>query len=289
MAERKRDQRIWADRILAQAQRLPPFPDVVNKLMPLLRELASVKQIEEIIKYEPVIAARVLAISRSPYYARLRRVESLRDAIVVLGQKQLIQVVMTACASQYFRGSMEGYELREGELWEHAVGVALMAEILGERLRRQNVLTLYTAGLLHDIGKTVLHFYVKEEFERIITEVKHNKKRFLDAEREVLGIDHEQLGGLIAKKWNFPDSVISGIRFHHEPRRAPDRYRDIANILYVANRMVSSIGIGCGIDGFLNPNRDEVFNDLGITSRMVEEFLATFGDTFLEVKQFILN
>jgi putative nucleotidyltransferase with HDIG domain len=236
-----------------------------------------------------VIAAKVLSIARSPYYARLRNVESLRDAIVVLGQKQLIQVVMAACAAQYYRGAMEGYDLREGELWEHAVGVALMTEIIGERLNRQNLLSLYTAGLLHDIGKTVLHFYVREEFDRIINEVKKNKKTFLDAEREILGIDHQQLGGLIAKKWNFPDAVTAGIRFHHNPKKAADKYRDIANILYVANRMVSSIGIGCGIDGFLNPNQDEVFNDLGITSRMIEELLAKFGDAFKDIKEFILN
>lgn len=287
--DEQKDSQVWVDRIIAQAQRLPPFPDVVHKVMPLLRDMAPVKQIEEVIKYEPVIAARVLSIARSPYYARLRKVESLRDAIVVLGQKQLIQVVMTACSSQYFRGSMEGYDLREGELWEHAVGVALMTEILGERLSRQNVLTLYTAGLLHDIGKTVLHFYVKEEFERIIVEVKQNRKRFIDAERETLGIDHQQLGGLIAKKWNFPDAVVTGIRFHHSPKKSSDKYRDIANILYVANRMVSSIGIGCGIDGFLNPNQDEVFDELGITSRMIEKLLADFGDAFKDIKEFILN
>lgn len=289
MAEEKKSNHLWIDRIVAQAQRLPPFPDVVNKLMPLLRELAPIKQIEEVIKLEPVIASRILMISRSPYYARFRKVESLREAIMVLGQKQLIQVAMTACAAQYFRGSMDGYDLREGELWEHAVGVALMAEIIGERLKRQNILTLYTAGLLHDIGKTVLNFYVKEEFEQIITMVRQNRKRFLDAEREVLGIDHQQLGGLIAKKWNFPDSVIAGIRYHHEPKKAAEKHRDISKILYVANRMVSSVGIGCGIDGFLNPNRDEVFNELGMTSKMVEELLAKFGDAFKEVKTFIFN
>lgn len=289
MSEESKKRSPWINRIVAQAQHLPPFPDVIHKLMPLLRDLAPVRQIEEVIKYEPVIAARVLAISRSPYYARLRKVESLRDGIVVLGQRQLIQVVMTACASQYYRGSMEGYDLREGELWEHAVGVAIMSEIVGERLKRQNVLTLYTAALLHDIGKTVLNYYVKEEFEQIVAEVRKNKRRFLDAEREILGIDHQQLGGLIAKKWNFPDAVIAGIRFHHEPKRASDRFRDISSIIYIANRMVSSMGIGCGVDGFLNPNRDEVFDEMGITSRMIEELLAKFGDSFMEVKEFILN
>ncbi len=285
----RRDQRGWVDRIIAQAQSIPPFPEVVQKLMPLLRDLAPIKQIEDVIKYEPVIASKVISISRAPYYARMRTVKSLRDAIVVLGQRQLIQVVTAACAAKYFRGSIEGYDLREGELWEHAVGVALMTEIIGERLQRKNLLTLYTAGLLHDIGKTVLHFYVKEEFEHIIRRVRENRENFINAEREVLGIDHQQLGGLIAKRWNFPDAVVAAIRFHHEPKKAVDKYQDIAKIVYVANRMVSAVGIGCGVDGLVNPNRDEVFDELGITSRMIEELLARFGDSFREMKDFLAS
>ncbi len=279
----------WLERIMEQAQNLPPFPDVVQKLIPLLKNMAPVKEIEEVIKYEPVIASRVISISRSPYFARMRTVNSLKDAIVVLGQKNLIQVVTAACAARYFMGTAEGYDLREGEIWEHAVGVALMTEIVGERLGRKNIFVVYTAGLLHDIGKTVLNFYVKEEFESIIGKVKKERKCFLDAEREVLGIDHQQLGGLIAKRWNFPDAIVAAIRFHHDPNKAHEKYRDMAKIVYVANRMVSSIGIGCGVDGFVQPNRDEVFRELGITARMIGEMLAKFGDVFRDVKNFLSN
>ncbi|SFN07422.1 HDOD domain-containing protein [Thermodesulforhabdus norvegica] len=273
--------------IIAHADQLPPFPDIVQKVMPLLQRMAPVRQIEEVIQYDPAIAARVIAISRSPYYARRHSVGSLRDAIVALGQKQLIQVVMAACAARYYQGRMEGYDLREGELWEHAVGVAIMTTIVSERLNRKNILTLYTAGLLHDIGKTVLHFYVKDDFEKIISLVKNKSLHFLDAEREVLGIDHQQLGGIIAKKWNFPEPVVAAIRYHHEPLKVAPKYQEITKIVHVANIMVAAMGIGCGVDGMIQPHRDQVFQELKITTRMSEEMLAEFGDQFRALREFL--
>ncbi len=277
----------YLKRIIEQAESLPPFPNVVQKVMPLLQAMAPVKQIEQVIQYDPAIASRVIALSRSPVYARRHSIGSLRDAIIALGQRDLIKVVLAACSARYFQGATEGYDLREGELWEHAVGVALMTEILAAFLNNKNVFTLYTAGLLHDIGKTVLHFYVKDQFENIINLVKNKNMHFLDAEREVLGIDHQQLGGLIAKKWNFPDAVVAAIRFHHEPKKAAVRFQEITKVVHVANMMVSAVGIGCGVDGFSQPGRDEIFREMGITSKKVSELLAEFGDRFKAIKEFL--
>lgn len=273
--------------IISHADQLPPFPSIVQKVMPLIQQMAPVKQIEEVIQYDPAIAAKVIAMSRSPYYARRHTVGSLRDAIVALGHKQLIQVVMAACTSRYYKGSMEGYDLREGELWEHAVGVAIITNILAVRLNRKNVFTLYTAGLLHDIGKTVLNFYVKDQFEQIISCVKKYNKHFLDAEREILGIDHQQLGGLIARQWNFPELIVAAIMFHHEPEKPAMKYQEITKIVHVANIMVSAMGIGCGVDGMIQPNQDKVFRELRITTRMAEEVLAEFGDQFKALREFL--
>ena len=226
-------------------------------------------------------------MSRSPIYARRHSIGSLRDAIIALGQKELIKVVLAACSARYFKGSTEGYDLREGELWEHAVGVAIMTEILASFLNNKNVFTLYTAGLLHDIGKTVLHFHVKDQFENIIKLVKDKNMHFLDAEREILGIDHQQLGGLIAKKWNFPDVVVAAIRFHHEPTKAAIKFQEIAKIVHLANIMVATMGIGCGVDGLTQPGEEAIFKEMGITSKKISELLAEFGDRFKAIKDFL--
>ena len=272
--------------VLEAAEKLPPFPDVVWKVVPLVQKMAPVHEIEEVIKYDPVITAKVLSLSQSPQFARRQNVTSLKDAIVALGDQQLLMVIMAACSSRYYGNDTSGYELAEGELWEHAVATALMTEIVARALGRGKVLTAYTAALLHDIGKTVLNFYVKSYFDSILSLVQEKGMRFLEAERHILGVDHQQLGALIARNWRLPGEVVTAIAYHHCPMDAKEN-NELVGLIYVANRMVSALGIGCGVDGFLQPNQDEVFIEMGITSQMVEKFLADLIEAFQKTKQFL--
>lgn len=272
------------EQIIHAAESLPPFPDVVWKVMPLVQQMAPVAEIEAVIRYDQAITARVLTLSQSAYYARRHAISSLRDAIVCLGQQQLLKVVMAACCMRYFETRPAGYDLREGELWEHAVATALMAELLAKRLGWKNIFTAYTAALLHDIGKTVLHFYVETCSDSILALVRDKSLRFLDAEREVLGIDHQQLGMIIARHWDFPKDVAIAVGYHHSPLDAVES-QDLAGLVYMANRMVSALGIGCGVDGFLQPNQDEAFIRAGITLSMVEHLLADLVEVLKQTKE----
>lgn len=272
--------------VLKAAENLPPFPDVVWKVVPLVQKMAPVNEIEAVIKFDQVITAKVLAMSQSPQFARRQSIGSLKDAIVALGDQQLLMVIMAACSSRYYSKDTSGYDLSEGELWEHSVATALMTEIVGTHLGHGNLLTAYTAALLHDIGKTVLHFYVKSYFDSILALVQEKHMRFLEAERQVLGIDHQQIGSLIARRWRLPAEVVNAIAFHHVPMEAKEN-ADLVGLVYVANRMVSALGIGCGMDGFLQPNQDEVFVQMGITSRMVERFLADLVEAMRQTREFL--
>jgi len=274
------------EKVLASAEKLPPFPDVVGKVLPLIQRMAPVNEIETVIKLDQAITARVLAMSQSPYYAVRQPVRSLRDAIISLGQRQLIQIITLACSSRYFRGDGSGYDLREGELWQHAVAVALMAELVAQRTGLGDPFAVYTAALLHDIGKTLLSLYVKNYYDAILPLVQNEKLPFVEAERRVFGIDHQSLGATIARHWRFPPGVITAIGYHHYPNEATDS-REIAATVYVANRMVSAMGIGCGLDGFLQPNQDQVFVELGITTRMVERFMATLLVALEDTRAFL--
>jgi putative nucleotidyltransferase with HDIG domain len=272
--------------VIAAAEKLPPFPDVVRKVMPLIQQMAPVRSIEQVIRYDQAITAKVLAIAQSAYYSRGRAIRSLQDAIVSLGQRQLIQVIMAACAAQFFGQKTAGYDLREGELWQHSVATAIMAEKVATRIDFKDVLTVYTAALLHDIGKTVLTRYVKTYFDLIIGAINAKKVRFIDAEREILGIDHQQLGAIIARRWRFPGEVIDSIGYHHQPQEAHEHV-DMIGIIYVSNRMVAGMGIGCGVDGFFQPNQDSVFSRLGLTTRMVDKLMAETLEELEDTRQFL--
>lgn len=272
--------------VLEAAEKLPPFPDVVWKVVPLIQKMAPVQEIEAVIRFDPVITAKVLSLSQSPQFARKQKVASLKDAIMALGDQQLLMAIMAACSSRYYGTDTSGYELGEGELWEHAVATALMTEIVARDLGRGKVLTAYTAALLHDIGKTVLNFYVKSYFDSILSLVQEKNMRFLEAERQVVGIDHQQLGALIARNWKLPGEVVTAIAYHHCPMDAKEN-KELVGLIYVANRMVSALGIGCGVDGFLQPNQDEVFVELEINSQMVEKYLADLIEAFQKTRQFL--
>jgi putative nucleotidyltransferase with HDIG domain len=257
--------------ILQAADRLPPFPAVIWKVTSLLRRMAPVSEIESVIQYDQAIAAKVLALSRSAYYARRYAIGSLREAIVALGDQQLTRVVMTACAARYFESEISGYELREGQLWQHSVATALLAETAARRLGEKKVLTVYTAALLHDIGKAVLSLYVKTYLDAILVRMSRKNLDLLDAERDTLGIDHQQLGEKLAKRWRFPPEVIEGIGYHHCPAKAK-AHQDVAAAVYVANRTATAMGYGCGMESLVESYEEGIFQLLGISPGMVAQF-----------------
>lgn len=123
--------------ILAIASNLPPFPDVVWKVMSLLRKAAPPAQIEEVIKYDQAITSRILKMGQSAYYARGRRIRSLKDAVLTLGNDKLVQIILIASASAYFDNRAPGSHANERSVWEHSVSTALMGEKIASRLKHK--------------------------------------------------------------------------------------------------------------------------------------------------------
>ncbi len=261
--------------ILTAAEKLPPFPDVVWKVMSLLRKMAPIKQIEEVIQYDPIIAARILRLSQSTHYSRRHKVTSLKDAILVLGNQKLVQVVMAACTSQYFQKKVTGNARDDRELWRHSVATAFMGEILSGQMKSKRGLTIYTACLLHDIGKIVLDLYARMYLQVDLDPIRHSGAQFIEAERRALGIDHQELGRIIARRWQFPREVASGIQFHHTPDRA-DSDREIAQHVYAANLMV-------------NPMKDEAITPAELQEDPVFQGMGLSEDRILKFQDFLLK
>lgn len=273
--------------ILAAAEKLPPFPDVVWKVMSLIRKSAPPSQIEEAIKYDQAITAKVLRMSQSVYYGHRRRVASLQDAILNLGNNRLVQVVLTASASRYFEGPIAGYEAHERNLWEHSVATAVMGERIAARIKHRKGLTIFTACILHDIGKTVLDLYAQIYFHTTLYQLTHGGREFIDAERKAMGIDHQELGEIIARRWRLPSEVVTAVGCHHCPEKAVTN-RDIAAVVYAADRMVTLMGGQDEIEPF-DPEGDHVFKVLGIDSPVLATLQTQVSEAMNEIRLFLIS
>jgi putative nucleotidyltransferase with HDIG domain len=259
--------------IIATAEKLPPFPDIAWKVSHLARTMAPVQEIEEIVKYDQAITAKILRLGNSAYYGRQYEIRSVKDAILLLGSKRLIQAVLTACASRYFSGPNSG---EDRVLWEHSVTSALLSEIVARRFDRVGALALYTAALLHDIGSTIVSVYFKV-YRQLHLRRSWGECDTVSAERRTLGIDHQELGGIITRNWKFPSEISAAIEHHHNPEKA-GLYSEITSLVYLADRMAESFEESAKPESKkIDPEADPIFKKLGITQKMILDFKSELG------------
>lgn len=235
--------------ILKSIDKIPSFPGAVQKVIALLRnEDYLVSDLVNVIKLDQAMTANILRISNSAYFGSRHQIKSIQEAVIYLGQQQLIRAVQTAGISRFFKKGGVGYVAESKDLWEHSVAVALMSQILSRRIQEREDATLYTAALLHDVGKIIMGEYVRESFEKIINRVKEAKLSFLEVEEEILGINHADLGGRIAAHWNFPAEIRDAIAYHHRPDLLMKEHKTNAWIVYLADQACLMMGIDGGVD-----------------------------------------
>ncbi len=182
--------------VLKSLKTLPPFPLVAQRALVLLNKTeVSIQELVDIVKFDPAITANVLRISNSAFFGLRREIHSLHQALLLLGTQELLKIIIASGATRLFCRSTPGYFTDRLGLWRHSVSCALMADLLARELDHPERATSFTAGLLHDIGKVVLSIYVDQKFTEIMEVVDGRGVSFQTAEKEVLGIDHAQLGG----------------------------------------------------------------------------------------------
>jgi putative nucleotidyltransferase with HDIG domain len=230
-------------RILRQVKSFPGMPTTAAKLLPLLREPdSSSARIEDLIKYDPGLTANLLKLTNSAYFGLPSRISSVRQAILLLGRKRLLQLVATMCMSGLMKKSVPGYDLPQGGLWRHSVAVAVAADRLVQFLKISQADEVFTAALLHDIGKMVLGDYVQGDLKSI-QEMVTKGFSFDVAEYVVLGTNHADIGGRILKSWSMPEELVHAVAWHHDPDQCKESCR-LSDLVHVANIAVRSIGSG---------------------------------------------
>jgi putative nucleotidyltransferase with HDIG domain len=256
-------------RIMTQVKSFPGMPATAARLMPLLQNPdSSAGKIEDVLKYDPGLTANILKLTNSAYFGLPSRVSSVRQAIMLLGWKRLLQLVMTMCMSALMKKPVPGYDLPRGELWRHSVAVSVAADLLVRSLRISNADEVFTAALLHDIGKLVLGDYVQEDLEKIEGMVAKGIS-FEVAEYIVLGTNHATIGARILQNWSLPQELVNAVSWHHDPDTC-DKYCLLSDVVHVANIVGRRVGFGKGRDGQALEPSLEVAERLGVNQSHID-------------------
>ncbi len=270
--------------VLKSLKTLPPFPLVAQRALLLLNKSeVSIQELVDIVKFDPAITANVLRISNSAFFGLRREIHSLHQALLLLGTQELLKIIIASGATRIFCRSTPGYFTDRLGLWRHSVSVALMADLLARDLTLAERAMSFTAGLLHDIGKVVLSLYVDQKFTEIIELVDTRGVTFQVAEKEILGIDHAELGGEMARLWDFPDRLRVVINLHHLNK--PEAYADdLVLLIYLADLLALMFGQDLGVDGLAYQGYPEVLRHFHLRERDLERVLLNFGSAWQDAQ-----
>jgi putative nucleotidyltransferase with HDIG domain len=267
-----------AEEFVQNASELPVMPpiaaEVVRKAEDPDTDLASLAQL---ISRDASLAVRVLKIANSSFYSMPRKIETLHQGIVLLGYSTLRSVVVAASMKDVFAR----FGLAERLLWEHAVAAGFAAMTVARHVGGMSKDEAFVGGLVHDVGKLVLYSQAEQQYQEVMRAVYADEMAAVDAEREVFGFDHAEVGQLVLSKWRLPDRLSGAVGGHHELERAEpfEGAKPVAALLCVADLMCLREGFGRrkpkpDLDPFANPAAEA----LGLVPDEMEEIVGLFRE-----------
>jgi putative nucleotidyltransferase with HDIG domain len=275
------------DLLLKQIDRLKPFSQIEHKVLQIVgNEDSSMKELVEVIQYDPSTTANLLRMCNSSYFALSRKITSVQQAVTYLGTDKVAWMVMTGSSSQMLGKAQPGYDLSDGELWRYSVASALIAQDIAEKCRFNNSAFVFTSALLKDLGKIILNDYVKDAAQEIMSGVRERGLTFLEAEKEVLGVDHAEIGARIGEKWGFSPLMVQVIRNHHIPKISSSDDLSLP-IVYLSDSICMMMGIGGGLDGLAYRYHQDVVDRLHFSDMDLQETIANFQEKFRSVEEWI--
>ena len=256
--------------ILSQLQAFPSIPATAGKLLKMLEDPETTAvQVEGVLKLDPGLTANILRLTNSAYFGLPQQVGSIRQAVVLLGWKRLASLILTTCMNAVLDKPVDGYELGDGDMWRHALAVSVAAEGLSKILELKNVDEVFTAALLHDLGKMVLGRYVAEDIQEL-DDGSGAIQPFNDLEQSILGADHAEVGALILSDWSLPERIVAAVRYHHDPEAAPQP-DTLIDVVHLANVLCLSIGLGVGREGLQYQASAGSIKRLGLSTLQMEQ------------------
>jgi putative nucleotidyltransferase with HDIG domain len=201
---------------------IPPFPKTAKRVMDMLRDSRiQLTKIGTVVSLDQGLASRVLRLANSAYFGLPRQVNSVTDAIVLLGVANVRNVVISASVGHVFLKGLDSYGIEDGCLWEHSVGTAYAAQIMSRRVDTRTYSVAFSSGLLHDVGKVAIDRALKPADRTALLSLVRPRGE-LDAEREVVGLTHGEIGAAICEAWNLPREIVAGVKSHHDPGESPE-------------------------------------------------------------------
>ena len=262
------------EQLVSLAPELEALPIVAQRVLAMVRDdRATLDRIAALLGTDQALTAAVLRHANSGLAMPTRRIASLREALARIGLRALGEVLVRACAGPLLDRGLPPYALPRRVAWRHAATASVAARELARILEAPGAEEASVAGLLHDVGKTVLTSVVPEAAAKAVALARSRRIHVWQAEVQVLGFHHGQVGGALLRSWGLPEPLVEAVALHHEPTESTARLARIVHLADAAAHAVGAVGSGGACP---QPDWDPAeAHVLGATDAQLDRFLET--------------
>lgn len=276
-----------AEEYVKNIEKLAPCPEVALDVLSLAHDADfSISRLAGKVERDPGLTANMLQMANSAYFGHMKQITSIKDIIVRLGLETVKIIAITSASVGLLKSPRKAYSLGAGELWRHSYSTALLASIIARFAQAKDSFAVYTAGLLHDIGKVVLDQPL--ELEKLNQHFEDGQYEGVELERQLLHTDHAEVGRALLEKWGLPESISAPVGLHHAAR-LPASSSIGVKVVSLANRITHLTRIDEAQDGEyffdvlqyeeIRETLPEVANFKENMRLIIEEFVEKYNET----------
>ena len=247
----------------------------------------SMANISKIISDDPGLMVRLLRLVNSAFYGFPSKIETVTQALVIIGTNQLRDLVLATSITRLFEGIPEDLVTMDS-FWRHSIACGIAAKSLATYRNETNVERFLIAGMLHDIGRLILYKKEGDQAREILLRCHLNKTLLILTEQELLGFDHAALGRRLLQAWNLPLSLEEAVAFHHIPHEAM-HYPIEATIVHLADIMVNALQWGSSGEHYVPPLDERAWERIGLSISILSPVLDSMSQQMDEITHSILQ
>jgi len=262
---------------LSEIHELPTLPEIAFRIQELINsEESDVLMLSRLIEQDPALSAKLLKVANSSFYSSpLKKITSVKFAITRIGFNEVGHIALAVSLIRQFtrRSNILDYK----QFWRHSLSSAFLTKMTAHASgidfsnKEQN--EFFLAGLLHDIGILIYDQFFHEQFEEIMNYALKKEISYLDAEKDVAPQEtHSVVGSALLEMWKIDMSIISSVRFHHNPEKAPEKFRSASMAAYLSEYILCNSHLG-SFEGLITNGKKEILETLQMTPGMMAGFL----------------
>jgi HD-like signal output (HDOD) protein len=264
---------------LRKVTNISTLPEVTAKIVATVEDPKSTAaSLHKIVAHDPALATRILKVVNSAFYGLPGQIGSVERAIVLLGLNAIKNIAVATSLGQLFRSVKlcEGFTAKD--LWTHCIAVGVTARELARQMKVPIADEAFLAGLIHDTGLLVSLQVWPDKLKLACETAQKTERDFCEIEREIVGVDHQQLGQGLAELWKFPRScqLVSG--YHHQPIALSDNNRLLVTLVFVADTLCCKQNRGFNLTALRQKYEDGGILDVQMDPMLIEQTAAKLDE-----------